>query len=133
MKNCTIKFLWLMIALFITTGVNAQTTTKKTSTKTKTTKSKTSAPAPKSTPVPITVTLTSKCERNLMIFSGPKENLRDPKMRQIGGLSVNNLFLKTSDVVCIMDAKKKPTACVTITKGSSKLETNNAGTALVIP
>ncbi|MES2621813.1 MAG: hypothetical protein V4615_13265 [Bacteroidota bacterium] len=133
MKNYLNKVLWLLLVMFLITGANAQTTTKKTSTKTKSTKSKTAAPVSKSTPVPVTITLTSKCERNLMIFSGPKENLRDPKMRQIGGLSVNMLYLKTNQVVCIMDAKKKPASCVTVTKQMSKLETNNAGTALVVP
>ena len=130
MENYTIKILCLALVLFVAAGVNAQTATKKISTKTKTTKSKSNTTAPKSTPVAITVTLTSKCEKQVMIYSGPKVGLREPKQRQVGGLSANKLYLKTGDVVCIMDAKKKPISCVTITKATLKLEINFAGTAL---
>jgi hypothetical protein len=112
--------------------VQGQTTAKKPVVKTKTTKSKSSS-STKTIGAPVTVKLTSKCEKDIMIYAGPKTNLRNPKQREIGGLSVNNLYLKTGDVVCIMDAKKKPKACMNITKATTTLQINPSGTAIVTP
>lgn len=135
MKTQTIKLMMIIFILFLAWNADAQTTVQKTGVKSKSTKSKSSASnhTAKGAPVAVTVILNSKCEKSLMIFSGPKENLHNPKQRQVGGLSVNNLYLKTGDVVCIMDAKKKPTSCVNITKATAKLEINEAGTAIVAP
>ena len=106
MKTSFIKLFALTIVLFAVNSSHAQTTQKKTS-KTTQSKSKPAASKPKSVPVAVTVTLTSKCEKNVMVYAGSKENLREPKQREVGGLSTNTLYLKTGDVVCIMDAKKK--------------------------
>jgi hypothetical protein len=126
----------LILALLLLAGAaeaQTQTTTKKPAAKGKTTKGKSKTAAkPKSAPVAITVKLTSKCEKDVMIYAGPKTNLRDPKQRQIGGLSVNMLYLKTGDVVCIMDAKKKPFSCINVTKASTKMEVNPAGTNITV-
>jgi hypothetical protein len=130
MKNQLNKVLLVAIVLFLAAGLSAQTT-KKPAAKTKTTKKSTTKP--KAASMPITVKLTSKCEKNLMIFAGPKSQLSNPKQRQVGGLSVNMLYLKTGDVVCIMDAKKKPASCINITKATPQLEINPAGTAIVLP
>jgi hypothetical protein len=131
MKTQLIQLLILPMLLFLAMETEAQTSTKKPATKSKTTKKKSTVT--KSAPVPITVTLVSKCEKPVMIYSGPKTNLKDPKQRQVGGLSVNKLFLKTGDVVCIMDPKKKPLSCIDVTKTTLNLEINFSGTAILKP
>jgi hypothetical protein len=130
MKNRMISIL-ILILFLLANVADGQTTSKKLPAKSKSAKSK-SAQAHKVKPasVPVTVKLTNKCEKELMIYAGPKSNLRDPKQRQVGGLSTNMLYLKTGDVVCIMDAKKKPFACVNITKATTRLEINLSGTVI---
>jgi hypothetical protein len=133
MKHQITKSALLFILLFLAGGIMAQATTKKPTTKSKTTKTKTTTKVTKVAPSAITVKLTSKCEKDLMIYAGPKDKLRDPKQREVGGLSVNTLYLKTGDVICIMDAKKKPTSCINVTKETPALQINSAGTAIGKP
>ncbi len=128
MKTQLTKLIFLMLVLFLSIETNAQATKKKTATKSKSTNQTT-----KVAPVAVTVALSSKCEKQVMVYAGPKENLHEPKQRQLGGLSKNTLYLKTGDVICVMDAKKKPISCVTITKSTLKLEINIAGTAILAP
>ncbi len=121
----------LFLAFMLIFSANAQSSSKTTAQK-QTTKSRTVKPGSsiKTTPVEIKVVVTSKCEKNVMIFAGPKENLRNPKMKEFGGLSVNTLYVKTGNAVCIMDAKKKPVSCVSIVKGTTRLEINSSGTVI---
>jgi hypothetical protein len=128
MKTVLIKLLFVSIVILFSRDLMAQTA-KKQSSKGK----NTSASASKSPAVDVTVKLTSKCERNLLIFAGPKEQLRDPKVKEVGGLSVNTFHLKTGNAICIMDAKKKPISCFIMTKSSSQLEINSAGTVISFP
>ena len=126
-----------LFAAFLLSGfvADAQTSTKKSTTKSKSTKTKTTTKAPKAAPAAITVKLKSKCEKEVMVFAGPKNSLRDPrfKQREVGGLSVNTFYLKTGDVVCILDNKKQPLSCVNVTKATQNLEINFSGTAIAAP
>ena len=130
MKTSISHLLFILLLLLLASEVNAQTVAKKSSSKSKRTSKHQTV---KAVPENITVTLTNKCERQLMIFAGAKESLRDPMQKQIGGLSVNTFHLKTGDVICIMDANKKPKSCINITKATGKLEINSAGLNILAP
>lgn len=132
MKTRVIKIAAFFLVLTITTRVYAQSTMK-TPVKSQTTKPKTvnTGSTTKTASVEVTVKVISKCEKSVMIFAGPKETLRDPKMKEFGGLSTNTVYVKTGNVVCLMDARKKPISCVSITKTTTQLEINSSGTAIV--
>ena len=76
------------------------------------------------------IVLVNKCERNLLIFGGPKEQFKSPKLRDVGGLSENIFNLKVGEVVCLVDSKSKPVACYKIEKSTGIVEINSSGTTI---
>lgn len=114
-----------------TTTTSKSSSTKKTkSSKTssgKSTAAKTAAPVSRKE---ISITLKSLAEKNTSIFAGAKEDLKQAKVQTAGGLSQNTLYIKENDVVCIMDAAKKPVSCANVKPGTKLVEINSSGTAI---
>lgn len=67
-----------------------------------------------------------------MIFAGAKTELKNPKTNEktLGGLSKNTLYVKTTNVVCIINSQGKPTSCADIKDGMTTAEINSAGTVI---
>ncbi len=72
----------------------------------------------------IVITVKNTAEKSVVIFGGPKENIREPKVNVFGGLSLNKLYLHENEVVCLMTNEKKPMACTMIKPGVSSVEVN---------
>lgn len=72
----------------------------------------------------ITITLKNEAEKSVPVFAGPKEEIRDPKIKVVGGLSKNTLYLKPNDAVCLMTDDKRPVACTIIKPGVTVVEIN---------
>lgn len=132
-KSIVMKTLSLVLFLsFLLLESSAQTTkTKTTAKKTTTTKSK--APVKKA-PAPVvikdvTVNLHNEGEGTISVFAGHKEDLKNPKLTIIGGLSNNKLYLKTNDVVCIIN-KGKAMACASIKSSTVSLSINSSATEI---
>lgn len=107
-----------------------ETTTHKTSTKVKTTAKK---PAPAAPVKEITISLKNMAERPVAIFVGEKAELRDPKIKEVGGLTTNTIYVKTNQVVCVMSKDgKKVMACSNVRAGNTYMEVNNAATAISV-
>ncbi len=93
-----------------------------------------SAPAkPKNTepPVELTIDLVNSCTKNQMIYAGPKKDLFTGKYIDAGGISHNTIYIKSGDVVCIMNDKKSVKACTDAKKGMTKIEVNQSGNGFV--
>jgi hypothetical protein len=126
----------LFITCFLAIQIDAQSgTTAKPAAKSSTSKTGTKSSAKKSTPAPvkpITISVHNACERDVIIFAGGKVDLKNPKPRQkiLGGLSTNTLYLKTSDLVCIMTDKGKNVSCADIKAGMTKVEINISGNVI---
>lgn len=78
----------------------------------------------------MTIILKNSAEKPVIIFAGPKEGIRDPKVRTVGGLSKNTLYLQSNDVVCLMDREPKAMACTVIKPGISSVEVNVSATTI---
>ena len=78
----------------------------------------------------MTITLKNSAEKPIIIFAGPREGIRDPKVRMVGGLSKNTLYLQSNDVVCLMDREPKAVACTVIKPGVSSVEVNTSATTI---
>ncbi len=76
------------------------------------------------------VTVKNSSERSIAIFAGPKEEIRDPRLRTYGGLSSNSVYVKPNDVVCLMSGEKKPIACTIIKPETTVVEVNSSATAV---
>lgn len=123
----TLKLTLLFIALIFTMQqVNAQSKSKSTS----------KAPAKKAVvPAPgkeVTLTIKNQAEKNIALFSGSRDGLKDPAIKELGGRSTNTLYLRVNDVACIMDDKKKPKSCAEIKATSTALEINSSGTVITV-
>jgi len=79
---------------------------------------------------PITLTIKNGCEKPMVVFAGPKEEIRNPKVNTYGGLSKNTVYLQTGDVVCLMTNDYKPTACTVVKAGATTVEINTSGNAI---
>ncbi|HWB64229.1 MAG TPA: hypothetical protein VG603_12005 [Chitinophagales bacterium] len=78
----------------------------------------------------MTITLKNSAEKPVAIFAGPKEEIRDPKLKTVGGLSKNTLYVQVNDVVCLMTDDKKPRACAVITPAVTTVEINTSATTI---
>jgi hypothetical protein len=78
----------------------------------------------------VVVTLKNTSELPVPVFAGPKEEIRNPKIRAVGGLSKNTLYLEVNDVVCLMTREMKPVACTHISAGVSTVEINSSATTI---
>ena len=105
-------------------SLNAQSTASKKS------KPKTSV-APKATVEgkAVTLSLKNNCEANVSVFAGKREDLKNPQLKNYGGLSKNTVFIKENDVVCIIKGGK-PLSCADIKPGTASLAINSSGTVI---
>ena len=124
MTMLTRYFICCFCATFFFISLNAQSATSKKS------KPKTSV-APKTTVEgrAVTLPLKNNCEANVSVFAGKREDLKNPQLKNYGGLSKNTVFIKENDVVCIMKSSK-PLSCVDIKPGITALEINSSGTVI---
>ncbi len=124
------KLAVLLMGVMVTQVTLAQNT------KAKTTPKEPGKQAPvKRTPAPaakveVTVTLKNLAEANVAVYAGDKEGIRAPKVRVLGGRSTNVIYLKTGDVVCIVNDSKKAVSCAEIKAGTTTVEVNASGTVV---
>jgi hypothetical protein len=78
----------------------------------------------------VVITLRNTSEKPVPVFAGPKEGIRNPKIKAIGGLSKNTLYLEVNDVVCLMTNDLKPVACTNIKAGVNSVEINTSATTV---
>ena len=78
----------------------------------------------------VTITLKNTSEKAVAVFAGHKEDIRDPKLKAVGGLSKNTLYVYTNDVVCLMSAEKKPLACTVVKPGVTAVEVNTSANGI---
>ena len=78
----------------------------------------------------VTISLKNTAEKPIVIFAGPKENIREPKINTYGGLSMNKLYLHENEVVCLMTNEKKPMACTMIKPGITSVEINTSANSI---
>lgn len=124
-----IKLLFVFVALSIATENSFGQTTKA---KTKTSSKKTTSTKAKTVTAPardITITLQNDHEGSVMVFAGHKEDLKNPRLTAMGGLTKNKLYLKTNDVVCIV-VNGKPTACAEVKPTTVTLKINASATQI---
>ena len=79
----------------------------------------------------ITVSVKNLAEKNIALFAGNREGLKDPAIKELGGHSTNTLYLRVNDVACIMDDKKKPKSCAEVKATTAVLEVNSSGTVIL--
>ena len=72
----------------------------------------------------VQIVLKNAAEKSVAVFAGPKEEIKDPKLKVVGGLSKNTLYLKENDAVCLMTVDKRPLACTMIKPGITSVEVN---------
>ncbi len=78
----------------------------------------------------VQITLKNSSEKSVAVFAGPKEEIKDPKIKVIGGLSKNTLYLRENDAVCLMTVDKRPVACTMIKPGITSVEVNVSANAI---
>ncbi len=78
----------------------------------------------------VTINLKNTAEKPVVIFAGPKENIREPKVNTYGGLSLNKLYLHENEVVCLMTQEMKPMACTMVKPGVTAVEINNSANGI---
>jgi len=71
-----------------------------------------------------TITLKNTSEKAAYIFAGHKEGIRDPKVRPVGGMSKNTLYMYDNDVVCLMTVEMRAIACTVIKETTTTVEIN---------
>lgn len=77
-----------------------------------------------------TITVKNSSEKSIAVFAGPREGIRDPKLKTFGGLSSNTVYVVPNDVVCLMSADKKPIACAIVKSETTIVEINTSATAV---
>jgi hypothetical protein len=128
--------LLIFLMAYIINDAPAQTSS--TSTNTSTTKSNaTTTASKKKKPVkkapagpskPVTITLKNMAEKQMPIYAGSKEGLKNIKVKMVGGLSTNTLYVKTNDVVCILSSDGKKTMdCKDVKPSTTVMEINSSG------
>lgn len=76
------------------------------------------------------VTVKNSSEKSIAVFAGPREGIRDPKLKTFGGLSSNTVYVVPNDVVCLMSPDKKPIACAIVKNETTVVEINTSATAV---
>ena len=112
----------MLLVCLLPAAINAQTHTGA-STKQNTPAKKQAAPVSNKQ---ITITLKNLAEKSVVVFAGPKVEIKNPKprLKTLGGLSKNTVYVKVSDVVCLMNVQDKPTACTDIKLTTTLVEIN---------
>ncbi|MDB5282024.1 MAG: hypothetical protein JWO06_1099 [Bacteroidota bacterium] len=83
--------------------------------------------APTTQGTEVAIVIKNSAEKPVIIFAGPKEEIRNPKVHTFGGLSKNTLYLQSNDIVCLMTNEPKIMACTNIKAGSTSIEINSSG------
>lgn len=78
----------------------------------------------------VTIVLKNTAEKSVAVFAGPKEEIRNPKITPVGGLSSNKLYIRENDVVCIMTPENTPKACAIAKPGITSIDINSSATTL---
>jgi len=80
----------------------------------------------------ISITIKNSSEKSVSIFAGSKTEIKNPKTKtkSFGGLSKNTVYVKISDVVCLMNAQEKPTACTDIKATTTVVEINSSANGI---
>ena len=76
----------------------------------------------------VTITIKNDSELPVNIFAGPREELKNPRVQPIGGISTDKLYLKENEVICLLSTDRKPKACTVIKPGATSAEINSTGT-----
>ena len=79
----------------------------------------------------ITLTLKNDCMGQVFVFAGSKKEVFDGKGQELGGHSINVVYLKEGDVVCIMKDPKTIQACAVAKPGTTKVEINTSGNGFI--
>jgi len=79
----------------------------------------------------LVITLKNSSEKKIVIFAGAKEDIRNPRIQEYGGMSTNKLYLKENEVVCLMTAEKKPMSCTIVKPGVATVEVNSSASVIV--
>lgn len=66
----------------------------------------------------------------IIVFAGPREEIRNPKVNTYGGLSTNTLYLREGEVVCLMTSDMKMKSCSVIKEGMKELHINTSATTI---
>jgi hypothetical protein len=122
-------YMMLLVACCFTLHVHAQTNKKPAAKK----PVKPAAAMTKNaeSPVALTIELVNDCTKNQMVYAGPKKDLFTGKYIDAGGVSTNTIYIKSGDVVCIMNDKKSVKACTDAKKGMTKIDVNASGNGFV--
>lgn len=129
MKNVLKSICCVFILSVITNSVSAQNELAAITPKATAIVENPSAPAP-NTNKEVTILLRNASEKSVAVFAGPKEELKEPKLKVVGGLSKNNLYLKENDAVCLMTVDKRPMACTIVKPGVTTVEVNVSANAI---
>ena len=80
----------------------------------------------------VAIGLKNLCEKPVIVYVGPKDELTKPAPRQkvYEGLSNNTIYVSINEVVCIMHESGKPVACVDVMAGEAEMEIDESGTAI---
>ena len=78
----------------------------------------------------VTVNIKNTAGVPVYIYSGPKEGLRDLKVRELGGASLNKLYLHENEIVCLVSHENKLGACTIIKPGVTNVEVNTTASNL---
>ena len=74
------------------------------------------------------------CERPVIIFAGPKDELSKPEPRQrvFEGHSNKTLYVSINEMVCIMHESGKSISCADVMGGAAEMEIDEGGTTITI-
>ncbi len=78
----------------------------------------------------VQILVKNSAEKAIIVFAGPKEEIRNPKVQTYGGLSKNTVYVQTNDVICLMNQEAKPMACASIKPGITSVEINTSATTI---
>jgi hypothetical protein len=80
----------------------------------------------------IAIQLKNRCEKDVIIFVGRRDELKNPKAKQkvYGGLSTNTIYASINEVVCIITPQEKATSCTNVKAGITEMEVNSSGTVI---
>ncbi len=79
----------------------------------------------------VTITIKNSSELPVNIFAGPREGVRAPSVKPIGGRSVNKLYLHENEVVCLLTKEAKPTSCAVIKPGVTTIVVDESATKVI--
>lgn len=130
MKNAIKAMSCVLMLTFFVTAVSAQNEVAVNVPKATAIIENPTAPATNTAGKEMTIVLRNSAEKSVAVFAGPKDQLKEPKITVVGGLSKNNLYLKENDAVCLMTVDKRPVACTIIKPGITTVEVNTSANGI---